>query len=70
MGGNILACYLPGDSVSPAASSQEPESHSLGAEREQKGSLVQLLLEMILGTGVRWTSPTTQQPCDLEQVTS
>lgn len=31
------------------------QSHSLGAEREQKGSLVQLLLETILGTGVRWT---------------
>lgn len=55
MGGNIPACHLPGDSVSPAASSQEPESHSLGAGRERIGSLVQLLLEMILGTGVRWT---------------
>ena len=55
MGGNIPACHLPGDSVSPAASSQEPESHSLGAGRERIGSLVQLLLETILGTGVRWT---------------
>lgn len=55
MAGNILACYLPGNSVSPAASSQEPESHSLGSEREWKGSLVQLLPETILGTGVRWT---------------
>lgn len=42
MAGNILACYLPGDSVSPAASSQEPESNSLGSERERKGSLLQL----------------------------
>lgn len=71
MAGNILACYLPGDSVSPAASSQEPESNSLGSEEGVKRQPCAVApwndpghwSEMDPGCE---TNPTTQQPCDLE----